>query len=324
MKYVTIPQTELKVSQICLGSADFGASIPRKETFALLDAFVAAGGNFIDTAHVYSDWIPNTKSTSEKTIGYWLRDSGMRQDVVIGTKGAHPLLTSMNQSRLSPEDIQTDVEESLEYLQTGHIDLYWLHRDDTAIPVGEIIDALNEQADKGRITQFGCSNWQFSRIQEALDYAARKGVQSFVGNQPLWSLAAADMNAIPDKTLVGMDDEGIVFHKRTGMAVIPYTSQAKGFFSKLDAKGADGITEGDKKVYLSEANQQRLPRVQKLAREHGVGVNEIALAYLTNQPFVTVPVIGPKNVGQLQSSLKAADVKLTSQELAYLENGSSY
>lgn len=321
MKYVTLPKTDLRVSQICLGSADFGATVPRKETFALLDAFVAAGGNFIDTAHIYSDWIPHTKSTSEKTIGYWLRDSGMRHDVVIGTKGAHPLLTSMNKSRLSPNDIQTDVQESLEYLQTGHIDLYWLHRDDAAIPVGEIIDALNEQVSKGRITHFGCSNWTFSRIQEALDYASRRGIQSFVANQPLWSLASADMDAIPDKTLVGMDEEGVAFHKRTGMAVIPYTSQAKGFYSKLEAKGTDGISDGDQKVYLSDENVERLPRVQKLAQQYGVSVNDIALAYLTNQPFVTVPVVGCKTIEHLHASLAATDLTLTAEELVYLELG---
>jgi aryl-alcohol dehydrogenase-like predicted oxidoreductase len=170
MKYVTIPNSELRVSQICLGSAEFGATMAPKDSFALLDAFIAAGGNFIDTAHVYSDWIPNTKSTSEKLIGEWLRKSGMREDVLIATKGAHPRLTSMNVSRLSKDDIETDVHESLEYLQTETIDLYWLHRDDVSIPVGEIIEALNEQVWLGNIRYFGCSNWTFSRIQEAMDY----------------------------------------------------------------------------------------------------------------------------------------------------------
>src|SRR4051794_14508954 len=114
MKYVSIPNTDLRVSQICLGSAEFGATLTQKDAFSLLDAFVAEGGNFIDTAHVYSDWIPNTKSTSEKFIGEWFRKSGMRDDVMIATKGAHPLLTSMNVSRLSQADIELDVHESLE------------------------------------------------------------------------------------------------------------------------------------------------------------------------------------------------------------------
>ena len=163
MKYVTIPNSDLRVSQICLGSADAGASVTPKDAFSLFDAFVAEGGNFLDTAHVYSNWIPNTKSTSEKLIGQWLRKSGMRNDIVIATKGAHPELTSMNVSRLSADDIALDVSESLEYLQTDMIDLYWLHRDDVHIPVDEIIDALNEQVKAGHIRYFGCSNWTISR-----------------------------------------------------------------------------------------------------------------------------------------------------------------
>ncbi len=319
MKYVTIPNTELRVSQICLGSAEFGASMTPKDSFSLLDAFIADGGNFIDTAHVYSDWIPNTKSTSEKLIGQWLRKSGMREDVLIATKGAHPKLTSMNISRLSKADLETDVHESLEYLQTEVIDLYWLHRDDITMPVGEIIEILNEQVWLGNIRYFSCSNWTFSRIQEALDYAARNDVKSFVANQPLWSLAVADMKAIPDQTLVGMDEDGLAFHKRTQMAAIPYSSQAKGFFSKVERSGREGLSAGDQKIYFSDVNNRRLLRVQALAKKYAVTVNDIALSYLLSQPFTTIPVVGCKTVEQLKSSLKAVNVLLTHDEVAYLE-----
>ncbi|MBA3868143.1 MAG: aldo/keto reductase [Chloroflexota bacterium] len=319
MKYVTIPNTELRVSQICLGSAEFGAGLTSKDAFSLLDAFIAEGGNFIDTAHVYSDWIPGTKSTSEKFIGQWLKKSGMREDIIIATKGAHPELTSMNVSRLSKDDIEQDVSESLEYLQIDTIDLYWLHRDDVNIPVGEIIDALNEQVWLGNIRYFGCSNWTFNRIREALIYATDKNVDGFVANQPLWSLAAADMSQIPDQTLVSMDEEGLAFHKRTRLAAIPYTSQAKGFFSKVERSGSAGLSEGDRKVYFSEINKKRLLRVQELAKKYGVGVNEIALSYLLSQPFTTIPVVGSKTTEQLKSSLKALDVVLTSEQVQYLE-----
>ncbi|MBI1279379.1 MAG: aldo/keto reductase [Anaerolineaceae bacterium] len=319
MKYVTIPNADLRVAQICLGSAEFGATIVKDQAFKLLDAFIAEGGNFIDTAHVYSNWIPNTKSTSEKWIGEWLRKSGMRDDVIIATKGAHPELTSMNVSRLSKADIELDVHESLEYLQIDTIDLYWLHRDDVNIPVEEIIEALNEQVWLGNIRYFGCSNWTISRIKEALDYAARKGIHGFVANQPLWSLAAADMSKIPDQTLVGMDDAALAFHKRTKMAVIPYTSQAKGFFSKVERAGRNGLSEGDQKVYFSEINSRRLLRVQALAKKYAVSVNDIALSYLLSQSFVTIPVVGCKTIEQLKSSLKALDVVLSREELAELE-----
>ncbi len=320
MKYVTIPKTDLQVSQICLGSVELGLSLAKDQSFALLDAFVAGGGNFIDTAHVYSNWIPNTKSSSEKMIGQWLSERGLHKQIIVGTKGAHPELATMHVSRLSRADIEQDINESLEYLQAESIDLYWLHRDDDQIPVGNIIDALNEQVSAGTIRYFGCSNWKISRIQEALDYAVSKGIQSFVANQPLWSLATANMDAIADKTLVGMDDAGKAFHKRTGMSVIPYTSQAKGFFTKLEASGIDGIRASDKGIYLSESNMQRLPRVQELAKKYDGTVNDIALAYLMSQPFTTIPVVGCRTHEQLTASLNAVNVTLTSDEIAYLDN----
>jgi aryl-alcohol dehydrogenase-like predicted oxidoreductase len=127
------------------------------------------------------------------------------------------------------------------------------------------------------------------------------------------------MKAIPDQTLVGMDDKGMAFHKRTRMAVIPYTSQAKGFFSKVERSGHEGLSAGDQKIYFSDVNKRRLLRVQELAKKYAVGVNEIALSYLLSQPFTTIPVVGCKTIEQLKSSLKAINVVLTSAEVAYLE-----
>lgn len=287
MKTVLIPNTDLKVSPVCLGSTDIGAGVSTTDSFALFDAFVKLGGNFIDTAHVYSNWLPGPKSISEKTIGQWLKASGLRDQMVIGTKGAHPEIPTMHIPRMSPAEINQDVNESLEYLQIEQIDLYWLHRDAEAVPVGEIIDTLNEQVQAGKIRYFGCSNWSIERIKAALDYSAKKGVPSFVANQPQWSLADPDMNAIADKTICKLDDEGLAFHKRTNMALIPYSSQAKGFFTKLDKLGIDGVSAQDRKVYHHEPNIQRFVQVQELARKHGVTVNEIALSYVISQPFPT-------------------------------------
>ncbi|HVU12950.1 MAG TPA: aldo/keto reductase [Phototrophicaceae bacterium] len=319
MKRVTIPGTALNVAPICLGTGNMGTAISVEESSALLDQLIALGGNFIDTAHVYGDWIPGTKGLSEKAIGAWLQSSGLRAQVVIGTKGGHPALSSMNVSRLSRAEIVQDIHESLDYLRTDVIDLYWLHRDDTAIPVGEIIDILNEQVAAGTIRDFGASNWTIPRIQAALDYAAGKGVPSFVANQPRWSLALPDMAQHPDKTIVAMDETGIEFHRRTGMAVIPYSSQAHGFFSKLDSVGRSGIRAGDLALYDSPINGKRFAAARDLARRYGVSINEIALAYLLAQPFPTIPIVGSKRGDQLADSFKASDLALTPDDLAYLE-----
>ncbi len=319
MRYIDIPKTELKVSQIALGTGNLGASIPLPESLALLDAYVEAGGTFIDTAHVYSNWIPGTQSASEKTLGQWMKDRDNRDKLVIATKGAHPELDTMHVSRLSRADIVQDIIESLDYLQTEVIDLYWLHRDDPAIPVSEIVDILNEQVEAGTIRYFGASNWATARIEQALDYASERNLETFVANQAWWSLAELNDAQRADRTVIPMDAEGLEFHQRTGMALIPFSSQAHGFFSNLDRHGLEGVSADKRRLFENPTNLRRFARVRELARRYNTDVDAVVLAYLLAQPFTVIPVIGPKRVSQLRSSLKALDVPLTPDDLIYLE-----
>jgi len=319
MRRVQITKTDLSVSPICLGTVEFGAAIPEAQAFALLDAFVAEGGNFVDCALVYSDWHPGTKSISEKTLGRWIKQRGLRDQIMLATKGAHPELKSMHVGRLSPADISGDVDKSLANLQTDVIDLYWLHRDDVNRPVSEIIDTLQSAVDAGKIRYYGCSNWQIERIAEAQAYAASRGILGFAANQPMWSLAKVDFSKVADQTTVALDEAGIAFHKRTGMPVNPYSSQAHGFFTKMDARGRKGISKTDDAWYISDSNLRRLKRVQELARQYNTTVGAVALSYLCSQPFVTVPIVGCKRLDHLHDSLQAADLLLTSAEVASLE-----
>jgi aryl-alcohol dehydrogenase-like predicted oxidoreductase len=317
LKTLVIPNTGLAPTQICLGTGSFGGSLSQADSFAMLDAFYARGGRFLDTAHIYSDWIPGTKSMSEKTLGWWFRSSGLRDKIIIATKGAHPLLSSMHISRMSPADLHTDVTESLDFLQTDRIDLYWLHRDAPALPVAEIIEPLNEHVRAGRLRCLGCSNWHISRIREANAYAAARGLQGFVANQPMWSLAVPDLANWPDQTLVAMDAAGVAFHRETQIAAIPYSSQAHGYYTKLDA--GKTLADSTRKLYDNETSRSRLPRAQELAKKYGVGVTEIALAYLMAHPFPVFPIIGCHTIAQLDDSLKVFHVTLTPDDVAYLE-----
>ncbi len=318
MKYTVIPQTDLRVSALCLGSAEFGAKVNSEDAHTLLDVFVEQGGTFIDTASVYCDWVPGPRSSSEKIIGAWLRETGLRDQLVIATKGAHPELATMNISRLSHDEIVSDLDASLANLGTDRIDLYWLHRDDVNVPVEGIIDILNEQAQAGKIRYFGASNWKVERIQAAHDYAAARGINSFVANQPMWSVAEPNRDMIADKTIEVMDDDMLAYHRRTGMTIMPYSSQAKGFFSKLD--GEEKISEKDMQVYDNPLNRRRLAKIQELTEQHSAMVNDIVLAYLVSQPFTTIPIIGPRLPEQLDASIEALDFMLTADELSELEN----
>lgn len=318
MKYTVIPQTDLRVSALCLGSAEFGAKLNSEEARTLLDVFVEQGGTFIDTASVYCNWVPGPRSSSEKMIGAWLKETGLRDQLVIASKGAHPELATMQVSRLSHDEIVADLDASLSNLGTDRIDLYWLHRDDVNVPVEGIIDTLNEQVQAGKIRYFGASNWKVERIQAANDYAAVRGIQGFVANQPMWSVADANVDLIADKTIEVMDGDMLAFHRRTELTVIPYSSQAKGFFSKLDDE--ETIAEKDMLVYDNPVNRRRLALIQDLTHEHSAMVNDIVLAYLLSQPFTTIPIIGPRLPEQLDASIEALDFTLTAEELSALEN----
>jgi aryl-alcohol dehydrogenase-like predicted oxidoreductase len=317
MQCVEFPNTDLRVSALCLGTGSFGSDVPRDAAFELMDAYFEAGGNVLDTARVYADWLPGGANASERTLGEWLKQRGLRDQVYVSTKGAHPALATMHIPRMSPQEISYDISQSLHYLQTDRIDLYWLHRDAPDVPVSEIIDALNIHIRAGQIRCIGCSNWTAQRIREANDYAQGHNLAGFVANQPLWSLAAPNPGAISDKTLVLMGEDDLRFHHETGMAVMPYTSQAKGYFAKLES---GSLKESDKRQYDSPLNRQRCQRAAELAARHGVSITTISLSYLTSQPFPTVPIIGPKTMAQLEDCLTNADLRLSPEELAYLEN----
>lgn len=316
MNAIELPFTDLAVYPICLGTVVFGSEMPQAEAFRLMDAYRAAGGNFIDTAKVYADWLPGERSTSEKAVGAWLRQRGCRDQVVLATKGGHPDLDAMDIPRLSPPEIVEDLEASLRHLDVETIDIYWLHRDDPTRPVGDMLETLAAQVLAGKIRYYGCSNWSGERLRAAQAYALQNGLPGFSANQMLWSLAAVAPDQVKDPTLAWMDEPMHAFHRDSGLAAIPYSAQAGGLFSKL----ADGrLTLETAGSYAHPRNLQRLEAVRALAAQTGLSITQIVLGYLLSQPFVTVPIIGPKSLAQLTDSLTAAEVRFTLEQVRLLE-----
>ncbi len=315
MQSIHLPNSDLHVSSLALGTSEFGSRIDRASAFRLLDQFTAAGGNFIDTANVYGDWVPRTKSSSEKLIGEWLAARGGREHVVLATKGGHPDLARMDRPRLDRRSLRRDVEQSLRHLRTDVIDLYWLHRDDLNRPVGDMLTTLAELRQEGKIRAIGCSNWRVDRIATAQAYAAQAGIPGFIANQMLWNLALLDRSALADPSLVAMDDAMHHYHQTTGLAAIPFSAQAGGLFQKL----ARGETSRIRSHYPLSPNQARLARAQALADALGVSLTGIALGYLQSQPFPTVPIVGCQTPQQLADTLAGADVRLTAAQIAQLD-----
>ena len=317
-----LPGTDLIVSALCLGGVPFGDPLGDRETFALLDRFIERGGNFIDTARIYSDWIPGEKRRSERVLGDWLRARSGRDRLVIATKGAHPFIESIDVPRTSAEELRDDLEGSLRTLHLEAIDLYWLHRDDPARPVGHFIDALNAFQRVGKIRAFGASNWSAARLRAAHDYARASGQSGFSANQPFWCLGCQAAKPPPFKGYVLFDAEAWRFHRETGLAVVPYTSQANGFFSKLARPLTERPAELMQHDFHTAPNLAAGAVVVRLAREKRVAPSAIVLAYLRSRPFPVIPIIGARTPAQLDDSAAALEVRLSAAELHELESAS--
>ena len=331
MKYLTLPETDMAVSQIQLGTAEYGVvadhpgmkALSEADAFRQMDEFLDLGGNFIDTAHVYSDWIPGERARSEKVIGRWVKSRGTRNRVFVNTKGGidfagHASLYGPPID-LSKPALDQDIDESLTNLQTDHIDLYWLHRDEPSRPVSEIMETLNDNVKKGKIRYPGCSNWLPGRIAEANDYARAHRLIPFVGNQFEWSLARMFKPETPLDNLPYMDGKMYAFHKKTGMTAFAYSSQAHGFYTKLEKLGKDGISDDLKKFFLNERNLRAFDRIRKLSAETGMTATQISLAFINSQyDFVGIPIIFARTHEQFLDSMSAADCRLTPGQVDFL------
>jgi predicted dehydrogenase/aryl-alcohol dehydrogenase-like predicted oxidoreductase len=269
----------------------------------MFDDFFERGGTCFDTAYVY------VEGQSERILGRWIEDRGVREQVVILDKGGHtPFCT--------PEAVASQLPESLERLHADYVDIYMLHRDNPAVPVGEFIDVLNEHQRAGRLRVFGGSNWTIERLEEANAYASQRGLSGFTVISNNFSLAR--MIEPPwAGCLSSADARWRTWLTTTQTPLMPWSSQARGFFTGR-AKPNDLSDPELVRSWYSEDNFQRLARVEQLAKERGVLPIAIALAWVLSQPFPTFPLIGPRTLAETRTSLPALDVRLTPQEVAWL------
>lgn len=313
MKYIQLNNTDLNISPICLGTAGFGDKSDLEKSFEILNAFVRAGGNFIDTANVYCKWLKGHGNCSEQIIGKWLKESGMQGKVIVATKGAHYSFEDPGRSRVNKEDIRMDLDESCRTLGKDEMDFYWLHRDDPEKPAEEIVDILEELKKEGRIRYYGFSNYRTERLKEIAQCLSERNLSGITAVSNQWSLAGINpgVNTNPDPTLVEFSKEEYKWHCETGAASVPFSSTALGFFSKLEKAGQTGtLPESMKKAYWNETNLRTYQKLLKLQKETGYSLQALSLAYFFNQPFQAVPVTGVSNLMQLKDALDACEIDM--------------
>ena len=293
MERVKLAGTNLTVSRIGMGSTNFGAPmLPQAQVEEHIDAFLALGGNLIDTAHVYSNWIPGETSRSERTIGRWIARH-KREDIVLCTKGGHFDLARPSVSRVTPDDLRQDLRESLDCLQTDHVDIYMLHRDNPALGVDVIMDCLAEFVADGRVKYLACSNWTAARHKAANAYAAAHDMPGFVVNELMWSMAKPNAAALPPDYVL-MDDEMMAFGKETGVSFFCFSSLAKGYLTKRYL----GQTPRDEAVYASAENEALMAEMKKLPT--AADVTRASLRYFAGQPVTAIPLVSFSSMAQLK------------------------
>jgi aryl-alcohol dehydrogenase-like predicted oxidoreductase len=307
------------VSVVGLGTMIFAP--PKKDlAFDLLDLFVDQGGTFVDTAEIYGD--PEEYGYSEKTIGMWLEERQNREDIVLMSKGCIPGTCKPihpNGLEITPRHIHDAISGSLERLKTDYLDLWMFHRDAPEKPVEELVQAVNAEIEDGRIKAWGGSNWTVARIIEANEYAKRRGLAGMSASSPHFSLALANEAYWPDTVVTTPDDKQ--WYLDSQLPLIAWSSLGRGFFSH----GSPDYTADENLVrtFYSEDNFERKRRAGELGAKAELKDIEIALAYVTNQKFPAIALVGPQTKEELLSCIKGADYRLTDTEIDWLELKSS-
>jgi aryl-alcohol dehydrogenase-like predicted oxidoreductase len=300
----------LNVSKLCLGGNVFGWTADEAASFRILDHFVDAGLNFLDTADVYSVWVPGHKGgESETIIGKWFKRSGKRDRVIIATKVGYA-------SNLTRENIMTAVEASLQRLQTDRIDLYWAHKDDPNTPLQDTLEAFTQLKHQGKVRAIGASNYKGARLREALQTSERSGLARYEALQPEYNLA--------DRKDYEQDLEAVA--QDAGVGVTPYFSLAKGFLSgkyRSEADLGQSARGGGVKGYLNERGFRILAALDEIARETNSNPAQVSLAWLMARPSITAPIASATKIEQLNDLIAATQLELSAEQIARLDAASA-
>jgi len=313
MEYRLLGKTGLRVSEICLGTMQFKWTTDEATSYAVLDAFSAAGGNFIDTADVYSRWAPGlVGGEAETVIGEWMKRRGNRSQVVLATKVRGKMWDGPDGEGLSRAHILRAVEDSLRRLQTDYIDLYQTHSPDENTPIEETLRALDDLVRQGKARSIGCSNYSGAQLEDAILTARRAGLSEYLTIQPHWSLVERqnfEQNTLP-----------VV--KKYGLAIIPYSPLGRGFLTGKYRRGQplpESKRLGSVEKLLTDKNFALLDKLEELGRARGKTPGQIALGWLLTKELVAAPIIGANTPEQLADSLGAVGLKLSADEMQILD-----
>lgn len=307
---IKIGSSDLEVARINLGGNVFGWTLDEQQSFEILDAFTAAGFNFIDTADTYSWWVNGTGGQSETIIGNWLKSRGNRDQLVIATKVGSQ--TKEHPNDISKKHILKSVDESLQRLQTNYIDLYYTHFDDGTTPVEETLSAYDEIVKAGKVRYIAASNLSPERLIASFEASEKNGFPKYQALQPHYNLLERKQYETDYAPLA----------EKYGLTVFPYFALAAGFLTGKYRSEADlgkSVRGGGAKKYLNEQGLALLAALDKVAAKHKSNPATVALAWLLAQPHIGAPIVSATSQSQLDTLIAAPNLKLDAEDLKQLD-----
>lgn len=317
MLYTRLGNTGLKVARLCLGTMQFGWTADEATGHSVMDAYAAAGGNFIDTADVYSVWAKdNPGGVSEQIIGRWMKARGNRHLMVVATKFNGRLWEGPNGDGLSRGHVMKAVEDSLRRLQTDYIDLYQTHWPHLDTPQEETLRALDDLVKAGKVRYIGCSNEPAWRLCKALWISDKHNLNHFISLQPHYSLVHRDE----------FERELEALCLDQGIGVIPYSPLEGGFLTgkyRRDSTPSSARAEGLKR-FSTERNYALIDLLEARGKAHNASVAQMSLAWMLQRKAISAPIIGANSVEQLNDTLGCLDIQMTGEDVEAIDAASSW
>ncbi len=317
MEYRRLGNSGLKVAPVCLGTMQWGWTADEATSFAVMDTYVEAGGNFIDTADIYSAWVPgNPGGVSETVIGNWMKERGNRHQIVLATKFNGHMWDGPNGDGLSRGHVMRAVEDSLRRLQSDYIDLYQTHWPHYDTPQEETLRALDDLIKAGKVRYIGCSNEPAWRLMKAMWISARLDLNRLISSQPPYSLVRrADFER---------EHEAVCLDQ--GIGVIPYSPLQGGFLTGKYRREItpDSARAAGLKHFLTEKNFKLIDLLDERGKDYHATVAQMALAWMLKRPSITAPIIGANNVSQLKDTLGCLEVKLSDEDYQAIDAASDW
>ncbi len=300
----------LTCSKIGMGTGRYGSLVEKETAFCLMDQFLESGGNLIDTARNYYEWVKDGRGRSEKTIGEWMQKRGNRDQVVLSTKAGVWNEGPVFHADLALEHLLEECKESKEALQTDYLDIYLLHRDEPERSVEEIMESLQCLAEESKARLIGVCNWRLERLQAADRYAKQQGLRPIEVVQTWWSIADYTEKMWNDPTTTGMDAAMYDYLLKEEKLVMAYTSQAKGFFQKAIKEGLEALPEKLKERVVTKENLRRLEMIRNFCEEKKISPTAVVNGYITQNDLPGIALISTSKSEQLEEILSQVDVEV--------------